>query len=117
MNPKLVKLLLAALVLVAGVGTVTGASAGDQNADEEVRIIDEEVTISDAVITVSDTTITGPFDADDHIEDQRYTVDSTVRIDGLHITHDDTRYTVCRVVIHVEDVGLHIEDVNVESTE
>jgi hypothetical protein len=115
MNAKLVKALLATLILVGGASTVTAASSGDQPADE-VRIVDEEITISDAVITVSDTTLTGPFASDEHIEDQRYTIDSTLRIDGLHIDHDGTRYTICRVVINVEDVGLHIEDTTVEAS-
>lgn len=117
MNPKLATVVLAAFVLVAGASTVAATSSGDQAVDEEVRIVDEEVTISDAVVTVSDTTITGPFDSDGEIEDQRYTVDSTVRLDGLHVTYDGTRYTFCRIVVHVEDVGLHVQDVNVESTE
>lgn len=120
MTSKLATIALAALVLVAGFGTVTaaaGASTSQDDGTDEVRIVDEEATISDALITVSDTTITGPFDSDHHIDEQTYTVDSTVGIDGLHFTHDGTEYTVCQIDIHVEDVGLHVENVTLESTQ
>jgi hypothetical protein len=121
MTPKLAKIALVAIVLVAGFGTATTTAAAgttsQQDGTDEVRIVDEEVTISDALITVSDTTITGPFDSDEHVEEQTYTVDSTVEIDGLHLTIDGTEYVICQIDIHVENVGLHIEDTTVESTE
>lgn len=119
MTHKLAKTGLVALVVVASLGMATTAAAGSpsqQDAPDEVRIVNEDIVISDAQITVSDTTVAGPFDSDQHVEEQTYTVDSTVEIDGLHLTHDGTEYVICRIDIHVSDVGLHIEDTTVEST-
>lgn len=115
MKLKIAAGVLALVVLFAGVGAVTGATSGDTEPEREVRYVDEEVTI-DGLITVSDTTIRGPFDADQHVDERKYTVDSTVRFDGFHLTHDDTRYTFCRVVVHVEDLGVLVENVTLEAT-
>lgn len=120
MTSKLARLVLATLVLVAGLGTVATATAGSANqadSTDVVRIVNEEIVIEDAMITVSDTTITGPFDADHHIDEQTYTIDSTVEIDGLHLTHDGTEYVICKIDIHIRDVGLHVENTTLESTQ
>lgn len=115
MQQKIAAGVLALVVLFAGVGAVTGATSGDTEPEREVRYVDEEVTV-DGLITVSDTTIRGPFDDDQHVEERRYAVDATVRFDGVHVTHEDTRYTFCRVVVHVEDLGVLFENVTLEAT-
>lgn len=119
MTSKLAKVVLASLVLFAGLGTVATAAAGSasqQEANEVVRIVDEDVVIEDATITVSDTTIKGPFDTDHHIDNATYTIDSTVEIDGLHLTHDGTEYVICKIDVHIQDVGVHVENSTLEST-
>lgn len=115
MKLKIVAGVFALLVLFAGASAVTGATAGDREPEREVRLIDEEITV-DGLITISDTTIRGPFGSDEHVDERRYTVDSTVRFDGFHVTHEDTRYTICRVVVHVDDVGILVENVTLEAT-
>lgn len=108
--------LVGSLVLV-GVGA-TGAfaqDAGEQN--DEVRIVDEEITIADGTITISDTTLNGPGLPDEHIEERRYTLEeSTVQFDGFHVTFQGTEYTFCRITINVEEVGLLLEDVQLNDT-
>ena len=114
---KPLKLAVVALVVLAvGAGaTATAAAdtASNEQTTDEVRIVDEEITISDAVITVSNTTVAGTGLGDEAVEDRRYTVDSTIDVDGLHVTHDGTRYTICDVTIHVENVGIHVTDTTV----
>lgn len=110
MISKLPAAALAVVVLLVGASAVA-ADAPAEEPEEEVRFVDEEIWIQDMLLTVSDTTVSGPGLGEHHVEDRTYAVDSTVRIDGLHVTHDGTRYTICRVVVHVEDVGVRLTDV------
>lgn len=91
--------------------TTTDEPAGETRADKEVRIVDEEIVIADGVLTITDTTLKGPGLGEQHIEDRKYTVDSTVRFDGFHLTHDGTHYTICRVTVHIEDIGVRLQNV------
>lgn len=104
---KLLTVLLASMLLSTGV-----AAAGSTNADQDtVKIIDEEVTIEDATITISETSISGPGLPDAHIEDSTYTIDTTIHLRGMEVTHAGTTYEVSDVTIHVNDVGIHVQDV------
>ena len=102
---------LATLLLATGVAAASPADGGQ----DTVRIVDEEFTVSDATITVSGTTISGPGLPDTRVEGGTYTLDSTVHVEGLDITHDGTTYVLCDATVHVEDVGVHLEDVTLSS--
>lgn len=109
---------LAVVLLGAALGATgvaadadSNARSGDTEPAKEVRIVDEDVVISDAVVTISDTTLRGPGLGEHHVDDREYTLDSTVNVMRLHVTHDDTRYTICRVTVHVEDVGFRLQNV------
>ena len=99
-------------MLATGAGSAHSSDTSDANFEKEVHIVDEEYVISDGVLTISDTTIEGPGLGDRYYEDDRYTVDSTVRFDGFHVTHDGTHYTICRVTVHVEDIGIRLQNVH-----
>lgn len=115
---KLVKLAaFGAIILIVGTFATGAGSAhtGDTaNAsyDEEVRIVDKEFVISGGVLTISDTTIEGPGLGDQYFEDDQYTVDSTLRFDGFHVTYDGTHYTICRITVHVQDIGIRLQNVH-----
>lgn len=121
MNPPKLASVALAVVLVStafvGAGAVGVAAQSDETADEsddardEVHILDKDVEISDGLLTIEDTTIEGPGVGERHIEDRKYTVDSTLSFDGFHIDYDGTRYTICRVTVDIEDVGVHLKDV------
>lgn len=109
-------MLLVGLVALSA-GPAIGAAAGGDDASEEVRIIDEEITIADGTVTIEDTTLEGTAFPDRHVEHERITVEeSTIRFDGFHVTYGDTRYTFCRIVVHVDDVGLILDDVGFRNT-
>lgn len=110
----LVLLAASVLVSVGSVGALAQGQASDTN--DEVRIIDEEITIRDGLVRISDTTLQGPGLPDTHIEQRKVVLESTtVRFDGFHITAFDTDMTFCRIVVHVEDVGLLVEDVTLKN--
>lgn len=112
-----------AMVLIAGsvllsVGTV-GVLAQEQTGsdNEEIRIIDEEITIEDGLVTIKDTTLKGPNLPDTHVDKRKVVLEeSTMRFDGFHITAFDKDITFCRIVVHVDDVGLLLQDVGLENT-
>jgi hypothetical protein len=89
-----------------------GAADGGR---DTVRIVDEEVTVSDATLTVSNTTITGTGLPDTRIEDRTYELETTAHVDGLDVEHDGTTYVVCDVTIHVDDVGVHVQDLTLSN--
>lgn len=108
------------LVGTVFVGTAAMGVAAQDPADEdrdEVRIVDEEVTIADGLLTISDTQVDGPGLGDHHFEDETYTVDSTLQFDGFHVTWDGTDYTFCKITVHIEDVGVHLQNVTVNDGE
>lgn len=103
------------LVTVGSVGALAQGQSG--NADEEIRIIDEEITIQDGLVTISDTTIRGSNLPDVHVDHRKAVVEeSTIRFDGFHITAFEKDITFCRIVVHVDDVGLVLEDVGTVNT-
>jgi len=117
-NTKLGGIVLAISILLVGTVAVGGGLAqptGDdaRTSADEVRIVDEEIVIDDGTLTISDTTIRGPGLGEHHIEDRTYAVDSTLRFDGFHVTYDGTEYTFCRITVHLEDIGVHLQDVHI----
>lgn len=117
MNPIRTGIVVAVLLVgtaltgTAAVAAGSDYSTSDTNPEKEVRIVDEEIVIADGIVSISDTTLEGPGLGEQTIEDSEYTVDSTVRFDGFHVTHDDTRYTICRVTVRVEDIGIRLQNV------
>lgn len=122
MNPPRLASVALAVMLVStafvGVGAIGAVAQSDQAADEsnddaqdEVHILDKDIEISDGLLTIEDTTIEGPGVGERHIEDRKYTIDSTLHFDGFHVDYDGTQYTICRVTVDVEDVGVHLQDV------
>lgn len=103
---------LAALLVTTGVAT---AGAGADGHDT-VRIIDEEVTVGEATITISDTSIAGPALAEAQIDDQTYTFSTTIHLTSLDVTVDGTTYLLCDITIHVQEIGVHVEDVTLSET-
>lgn len=103
---------LAALLVTTGVAAAgTGADGHDT-----VRIVDEEVTVGEATITISETSIAGPALDEMQIEDQTYTFSSTIHLTSLDVTHDGTTYLLCDVTIHIQEIGVHVEDVALSDT-
>lgn len=92
-------------------GQTESETTTDTETEQEVRIVDEEIVIADGIVTIADTTLKGPGLEEQHIEDRTYTVDSTVKFDGFHLTHDGTHYTICRITVHVQDIGIHLQNV------
>lgn len=125
MNPSKLPHVVLAIALVGtafvGVGAIgaVGAEGAEGSADggDEVRIVDEHVKIDDGLLTIDDTTIRGPGLGERHIEDRKYTVDSTLSFDGFHLNYDGTRYTFCRITVDIENVGVHLEDVTLTEGE
>lgn len=116
-KPRHLLTLLVLGILVVSAGSMTTAAAGNGDASEEVRIVDVEFTIGDGIVTVQDTTIEGSVVPDSHVDHERVTVEeSTVRFDGFHLEHDGTTYTFSRIVVHVDDVGLVLDDVGFQNT-
>lgn len=120
MNSKLASVVLAialvgtAFVGVGAIGAVGAEEAGESDdGHDEVRIVDEHVEIDGGLLTIDDTTIDGPGLGDHHIEDRKYTVDSTLSFDGFHVNYDGTEYTFCRITVEFNDVGVHLENVTV----
>lgn len=112
MNSLRLLVVVALVTLVGGAAVAAGTGgSGDARPETEVRFVDEEFVVADGVLLVSDTTLRGPGLGEHHVEDRTYTVDSTVRFDGFHVTRGDTLYTVCRVTVHVEDVGVRFQNV------
>ena len=118
---KLASVALAiALVGTAFVGAgAIGAVGADQaeESDDEVRIVDEHVEINDGLLTIDDTTIEGPGLGERHIEDRKYTIDSTMSFDGFHVNYDGTEYTFCRITVELNDVGVQLENVTLTEGE
>ncbi|QLD89537.1 hypothetical protein HWV07_11040 [Natronomonas salina] len=101
-----------------GVGAI-GAVGADQaeESDDEVRIVDEHVEINDGLLTIDDTTIEGPGLGERHIEDRKYTIDSTMSFDGFHVNYDGTEYTFCRITVELNDIGVQLENVTLTEGE
>ena len=112
-STALLTVVVGTMLLTTGVA----AAAPAQDGQDTVRIVDEEVTIEDAQITVSDATISGPGFPDLVLEDQRFTLDQTVRIDNMEFTIDNTTYEVSDVTVRFENVGVQIQDVGVSDNE
>jgi hypothetical protein len=107
-----------AFVGIGAIGAV-GADQAEEPDDErdEVRIVDKHVEINDGLLTIDDTTIEGPGLGERHIEDREYTIDSTLRFDGVHLNYDGTQYTFCRITVDINDVGVHLQDVTLTEGE
>lgn len=106
-----------AFVGVGAIGAVGADQAEDSDDRDEVRIVDEHVEIDGGLLTIDDTTIEGPGLGERHIEDRKYTVDSTLSFDGFHVNYDGTEYTFCRITVEFNDVGVHLENVTLTEGE
>ena len=109
---RLLAVVLAALVATTGVAAATQGTGGQ----DTVRIVDEDVRVGEATVTVSDTSIVGEGLADEHIDDRTYTFQSTIHLTSLDVTVDGTTYLLCDITIHIEGIGVHVQDVSVSDT-
>ena len=125
MNTSKLAPVVLAIMLVGtafvGVGAI-GAVGADQTEEsdddrDEVRIVDKHVEIDGGLLTIDDTTIEGPGLGERHIEDRKYTIDSTLSFDGFHVNYDGTQYTFCRITVEINDVGVHLENVRLTEGE
>ena len=119
-SAKLTSVVLA-FVLVGtafvGVGAVGADQAPESDDRDEVRIVDEHIEINDGLLMIDDTTIEGPGLGERHIEDRKYTVDSTLSFDGFHVTYDGTEYMFCRITVELNDVGVQLQNVTLTEGE
>ncbi|WP_129116738.1 hypothetical protein [Halegenticoccus tardaugens] len=92
-------------------------AAGEPPAEgaDEVKLIDETLVIEDAVFAWEHVSVVGPGVPDTHIDRNAYLIENAeFRIYGLHLTWDDTVYTVCDVTIKFDNIGFVLEDITLK---
>lgn len=102
--------------LLANVGVLGLAAAGDQSQDDSdvERIGHQDITITDVDATVGGAQIGGEGLPEVHIQERTYTIqDATLATDGITLTHNGQTYEICSVDITVDDVSVTLQDVHV----
>ncbi len=95
--------------------SMTAAGEPPAEGADEVKLINETIVIEDAVFAWEHVSVVGPGLPDAHIDHRAYLVENAeFRIYGLHLTWNDTVYTVCDVTVKFDDIGFVLEDITLK---
>lgn len=115
-SKRLLACVLVSILLISG-GTGVVLAAGQGTDSGVTKIGSQDITISDATITISDTHLDGPGFPNLSFDHQTYTLhDSTMTLDGLHVTLNGSTYEICHVELTMENIGVTLDNVQISDS-